>query len=243
MTTKHLNESEISQYIDFVNNEVYSVDNDINNHIEECFECKHKIIKLLDIIKTSETLNSSGIKNLSIEKNKVKKPKLSNNIAKIAAILIFVTLSSVSFDIVSKTFIYNNYVGLNQLAFNNSHELDYKTTAGKNISLQNDNNSMYVKSSYLESFIESGYRSANITVVSPKPNQSINKKQSLVFKFNGKTNEEITLDILNNNEKKVYSNRIDKELILANNNFPKGLYYYKLTTENDLLYVGKFNIK
>lgn len=247
MANNHLNENEISQYIDFINNEVEDIDKDIINHIEDCFECKHKIITLYDFIKDSENSENNNKMHINFASNKVathKSFKSYSMPSRIAAILVFALVSGIVLYIISNHIFLNNHINNNNIAFNNTKELDYYNPSNKNVTTKEDNSSMYVKSSYLENFIESGYRSANIKILSPKSNQNFTKTQNLVFKINETIKEDITLEILNNTEKKLYSNKIEKELVISNDNtFPEGLYYYKFTTENDLLCVGKFTIK
>ena len=97
----------------------------------------------------------------------------------------------------------------------------------------------------LESQISQVYRSSiTVDVVSPKIAEEFENEITFSWKLNEK--QPLTLKILDNKEnivKNEASVTSPVDLALSTEKFNPGLYYWKLETENDLLYVGKFFVK
>ncbi|MEM1319357.1 MAG: hypothetical protein AAGG75_03825 [Bacteroidota bacterium] len=95
----------------------------------------------------------------------------------------------------------------------------------------------------LESMVGEVYRDEGFEALSPAVGEDFAPGQPINFAWKEKTSERLYLYILNNQEKEMHkviliSNRFQLDLPLD-----PGLYYWKLESEEDLLYIGKFNIR
>ena len=71
-------------------------------------------------------------------------------------------------------------------------------------------------------------------------------KNKLTFKWNSTTSEKLTIKILSNKEDLLAEStpvNNEYELDVVANNYKAGLYYWKLESKDNLLYVGKFFVK
>lgn len=96
------------------------------------------------------------------------------------------------------------------------------------------------KSEYFESFIVN-YRADGIVTMLPKPSAVFITGKEILFKWNIKQYDSILLSIFNNKEELVHSFSAQNQFIFAQKLSP-GLYYWKLESEDDLLYLNKFLI-
>ncbi len=93
---------------------------------------------------------------------------------------------------------------------------------------------------YLEEMVNDVDRSASLEVVSPK--NEMNFKGDVVFAWEGTDIFPVYLKLLNNLGEEIYSFTLEKNRFELAEELSPGLYYWKLESEDDLLYVGKFFI-
>ena len=113
---------------------------------------------------------------------------------------------------------------------------------------ETDQNELYAanfaESEDLEYLIDQQVRgSEDFTLVSPEMGITVSKE--IYFKWLSGTKEQLDLVILNNREEVLFKFTLtDNELIFdaADNELEPGLYYWKLESENELFYIGKFLI-
>ncbi|MBU1095621.1 MAG: hypothetical protein CVV23_16950 [Ignavibacteriae bacterium HGW-Ignavibacteriae-2] len=105
--------------------------------------------------------------------------------------------------------------------------------------------SNFIESPDLESIINQEFRSEEVLkVLSPKVGEEV--KNKLTFKWNSTTSEKLTIKILSNKEDLLAEStpvNNEYELDVVANNYKAGLYYWKLESKDNLLYVGKFFVK
>ena len=97
------------------------------------------------------------------------------------------------------------------------------------------------ESAYYESFINN-YRSYGIQIEMPLPGSTFDYSSEIQFKWKGDLINPIELLIMNNREELVCQAKVISEFTLK---IPldRGLYYWKIESEEDLLYLNKFYIK
>ena len=93
---------------------------------------------------------------------------------------------------------------------------------------------------YLEGMLALNTRGEELLVVSPEPGS---RQVGVVrFRWKGRTGR-VTLVILNNRGKPVVTAHPSGQEYVLRRKLPPGLYYWKLETDEELLYVGKFEYR
>jgi hypothetical protein len=104
--------------------------------------------------------------------------------------------------------------------------------------------SNYQKSSVLEEMINTRTRSSSVNILTPLNHQRYQTNEKIVFKWTlPKKQIPFTLIILNNREDTVKIAEGLRETYALKEKLTPGLYYWKLETEDDLFYLGKFLIE
>ncbi len=71
------------------------------------------------------------------------------------------------------------------------------------------------------------------------PPRHVFSGNTVEFRWDGSGDTAIWLRILNNSEKEVHASMVENERYILAGGLMPGLYYWKLETENDLLYIGR----
>lgn len=94
---------------------------------------------------------------------------------------------------------------------------------------------------YLDGMLSDVSRSEAITVLSPEVGEVVQDKP--FFMWEGRENETVYLIILDNLGNKLFRFTSDKNKLKLPEKLDPGLYYWKLESEEDLLFLGKFLVK
>jgi hypothetical protein len=126
--------------------------------------------------------------------------------------------------------------------------LNSKNTKSKSNAdnIKNDNQLLaqnFTESPNFENLIAQHFRSDFATEISSPALNSIFSNGKINFEWKTGAKESIILKIYNNREHLLYSAKTDRNQLKVNLNAEPGLYYWKLETEDNLLYVGRFLIK
>lgn len=87
--------------------------------------------------------------------------------------------------------------------------------------------------------LRSGY---NTRAVSPL-NDEVMKDKTLVFHWTTAYQGQVTVEIYTNKEKMIFSGTTREQQIKTDIQPAKGLYYWKLESEDNLLFIGKFRVQ
>lgn len=126
----------------------------------------------------------------------------------------------------------------------NPSNLDETTNNNVNKSIKSDKNLLaehYVPSDYFESLMTEN-RSQQIEIISPKPSEKLNSNKAIIFRWQESIDEKIELIIYNNNEQIILEKFVTNFDYTFNKKIPPGLYYWKLESSEDLIYINKFSI-
>lgn len=98
----------------------------------------------------------------------------------------------------------------------------------------------FAPSEALDPLVGAVTRSGGLSVIRPDNGAELEIGQRVVFSWQTQAEQPLTLRLLNNREEEVFSlaakgGSLESPVALA-----PGLYYWKLETEDDLIYVGKF---
>jgi hypothetical protein len=91
----------------------------------------------------------------------------------------------------------------------------------------------------LEEMVAEVTRSEEVAVQSPQNGGNFSGG-NILFQWQPIERAPLYLKILNNTGEELYSYAIEDNQLQFSEKLPRGLYYWKLETEDDLLYVGKF---
>ena len=94
---------------------------------------------------------------------------------------------------------------------------------------------------YFEEILSDVSRSESVTVLSPQVGAVVQNKP--LFKWEGLEEERIYLIILDNQGNELFRFTTDKNQFKLSKKLNPGLYYWKLESEEDLLFLGKFLVK
>jgi hypothetical protein len=244
--------------------EITHVPETVLTHVQACRECKDKIMEVVTFLKNPD---SAG----ELKQKLLKKAKYQRDWhfyrGKIAAVfVVFVLLASAYF------FIYKDPSFISRfLAGPNAHQQDQKvrtetTTPTTDTSTDEKKAanhqgtkeineikanvgrrkngrspaSQYRVNPNLENMIGSRVRSGFFEVLGPENGSVI--KEPIHFSWNKVLKYPHTLKIVNNKNQVLYMYTVQGVSFDFNETLSSGLYYWKLESQNELLYVGKFFI-
>ena len=120
----------------------------------------------------------------------------------------------------------------------NHEQLTESATTDISLDMQHAFTANFEPSPYLEEMVSDVSRAPSLTVLSPKNGEEI--KQNIVFRWEGAQNNVIYLNILNNKGIRLFNFKVDSNQFVFREQLQPGLYYWKLESEDDLMYIGKF---
>lgn len=240
----HLNEEGISLYADaLMNDSVEELPASLKAHVEECLHCKSEIIEVYELSK-----ENAETKVVPLYRSVEHKAENMQYLRIAASFIVLIGLGFVFFQFLNneklasdgKTAI-NHPVVRVLFEPNNVMAIDKTAVATETSELLASN---YLPSSNLESMVGVAFRSEAINIISPKNSTIYKLNDQIVFQYELEGNAgTLNLKILNNKEDIVFQTNISGNKYLLNKKLSGGLYYWKLETDEDLLYVGKFIIK
>jgi len=94
---------------------------------------------------------------------------------------------------------------------------------------------------YMEEMIDSQFRSEEIQILSPSAGAIFKSAEKIEFKWISR-NPDLKIKIMDNRNTVVHADLAHGEYLYQSSLTP-GLYYWKLETEEDLLFIGKFFVR
>lgn len=101
----------------------------------------------------------------------------------------------------------------------------------------------FALNSNLERMVGNTYRGGSIKIVTPDDGSNFEKDSKIEFKWSGIKPDNHSLKIVNNLNETVYEFNVQDNYIQVDSKLSKGLYYWKLENETDLVHVGRFYVK
>ena len=95
-------------------------------------------------------------------------------------------------------------------------------------------------SANLDDLVQTQFRSTTIEIISPEVGEIIQSPITFRWKHYDKR---LTIKILSNKELTLISSTLSGDSFTTSKKFAPGLYYWKLVTDDELLFVGKFLVK
>jgi hypothetical protein len=232
----HLNEEGVALYVDALNlNTFEQLPEPVLEHVSECDTCKLNIEELFQLL---EEEVEKPEEQRSFFRSRPKLESLNRSIFyRIAAVLLvgiglygIIRLGLPGRD-------QGKIEGSTQIIPPSSAGID-SSSKGTAKNLLSDN---YAVSPELEGMIGVHYRSSDIEVESPTVGERIHGK--VAFKWAWGEKEKVILKIVNNKGKEVVFAQTNENGYEFSGTLDRGLYYWRLETANELLYVGKFIVE
>jgi hypothetical protein len=233
----HLSESQISLYAEALRNHSEGkLPANILEHVEECLLCKHEVLEIVSILS-------------DIEKAEKLKPKAVMrsyfNYWKAAAV-IFILLVPVYFLYTYHTPAIVETASTTNKVYAEPNKApltgDKKSAAIQNLK-QNDlaSNDIYAPIPEYDEMCGENFRSDKFFNVT-SPSLSVESKGIIKFDISFRNKTEGTVTVFNNKNEQVFYNNFNQDVVGIEHSFPPGLYYWKLETPSDLIYISKFII-
>ena len=232
----HLDENGIALYVDALHLEHLSqLPKEILQHVEHCEECKLQIVEVFDLVQ--EGMEEKTIQHPFFD---IKPSKMHYFIQsyRIAAIFILAALiGTLYFLFIQKELTVTPEISKSLL-------LNDSVKAHKNISSQKPINDLladsFSPSPNLDDVVHTEYRSSTIEVISPENGAIVHSPIS--FHWN-QYDKPVKIKILTNREITILTSIVQKNTFVTAKTFPPGLYYWKLESDDELLFVGKFFVR
>jgi hypothetical protein len=250
----HLNDEGVSLYVDaFLFDKQEKLPESILQHVEDCKQCKMSILEVYDLNKENKTISFKEHPFFN-RKQKVRPLYSTIKIIAAASVLLFIVLFSLNKINNNKNkslvkgieAIKGKHLPGSKIFFPHDSLKNNTPDSGETppeINEEKQYSQNFKESPVLESFIETGLRSEDLEIISPKNNKSFKFKEKLRFKWETESLKIITIEIWHfkdNIDKKILERTSENNKLIINNKLVPGLYYWKLISDDELIYVGKF---
>lgn len=241
-TDQHLSEEGISLYVDALKlQRVGELPEELRVHVESCAECQLQIVEVHEMLK--EEIYDTSAPHPYFDKQKVREPIYRYGVYRIAAAVAGAALLGIGYySIVSRETPVQT-VAPQTTTQNSTITQEPSRTEPQQPSKNNGSDLLaehFTESPNLEDLVHGEFRSTSIQALFPV----VGKVASQPIVFRWKDNDEpITLKIVTNKEVTVASTLVRGDSYMLKKNLPPGLYYWKLESKDELLYVGKFIVK
>lgn len=266
MQNEHLNELGISIYTDaLLYGKITELPKKILHHVAECEECKKEILENFALLKDKklekEEHPSFGIKSKeSFISQSGGNRHVLYKIIRIAAIFIlligigylmfYFALKKSDKAILSDSQITDslkNNKREHRIISEDRELINYVTDNETEVKIQDTLHlyaQNYIRNSVFEGMIDAYFRSyTRFKILSPANNMEYHINDNITFKWEGVLPGNAHLTVFNNKEQNVYEANISnlQELLLTKR-LNYGLFYWKIETEDEIIYLGKFKI-
>jgi hypothetical protein len=242
-TNNHLSENGIALYVDAIKLE--RIDNlpaTIVHHVEECEECKMQIMEVAELLANEQYDKTMDHPFFGFK-------KYSNStfpgIYRIAAVFVIAAfIGTIYYFLANKTpnALQNKQtvaVQQKQLSVpNDSSTIQSKQTASK--LTQDLLAANFEPSPNLDDLVQTQFRSTTIEIISPAVGEVV--INPIIFRWK-QYDKRLTIKILSNKESTLVSSSLSGDSFTTSKKIAPGLYYWKLETDDELLFVGKFLVK
>lgn len=237
---EHLSETGIALYVDALKLErVHDLPRTILQHVEQCDECKMQVMQVAEIMK--EEVIDKSVKHPYFDGEKETSSPFSI-IYRIAAVVIIAAFAGTMYYVLTDKSA-DEETGITEQQVPNNIPVDSITAEKKQSPPKPPSNlfaANFEPSPNLEDLVQNEFRSSMIEIVSPKNGTVVPQPVILQWKNSG---QKITVRVVNNKEVTIASVTMHGDRYTVKKKISPGLYYWKLETDSELLFVGKFLVK
>lgn len=240
-TTNHLSENAVALYVDAVKlDQVEKIPTEIVRHVEDCEQCAMQIMEVTELVTDDQYDKTMKHPFFGIKERK-NSPFLV--IYRVAAVLVIAAfIGTIYYGLNNRTMDAipgNKPAVTQQQSIPNEHPVigEKKLIVKPTEDLFAVNS---VVSPNLEDLVQTQFRSTSIEVISPAIGEIVQTPVTFRWK---QFEKKITIKILSNKELTLVSSTLSGSSFTTPKKFAPGLYYWKLETAEELLYVGKFLVR
>jgi hypothetical protein len=239
----HLSDEGAALFVDALKlNHINKLPHEIRDHVEECTVCKCAILEVYSLLDEAPHF-FSGVHPFfePRQRTTVNEKRIIYRIA--ATITIASSIGLIAY--YSNLILKENNSG-RTIHDQKSTPVEIGTKTHSSVNTQRAGRDGFDKENFvenpvLEDMITNGYRSSNLVVVSPQIGMTVHSP--LRFSWTGERGGTVDVRIMNNEGKIEFSIRTKNSGTLLNQHLKPGLYYWKIESKNELLYVGKFLVR
>jgi len=244
----HLNEIELAGFADALyKNEVSKLPEDLRMHVKNCYSCKQEVLEAYTMLEAIRSENQGvNIYPGLTPSSDFRKTELNLRLMAAVALIFFITGGIL-------LLLFIKYPGASESVEIKQSQENFPSVALED-DLQNKKDSVvskakdvlladrYVPSPDMDNLAGEYTRSEMITILSPKAGELFNTNDSVVFHVNLAETLHANFILLNNVEHEIIRKEMKNSFFLKIIPEP-GLYYWKIQTEEELLYLGKFTVR
>jgi hypothetical protein len=233
----HLNEDGVNLYVDALKlGRREDLGEEIRKHAADCEECKRRVLELHGMLKGVEYQKDDLHPTLDAGKESSQRSfPMFWRVAAGFAILVGAS-AVVSYLFTMRT---------PERVVAEDQALSRKDTTAVPVPEAKPRRDLYAanftESASLQGFVGQDFRSEGVEIVSPLIGATV--KESVVFEWKGEVQSPVVLRILSNRENPVYQSTVSGSRVVVRKDFTPGLYYWKLESNGELVYVGTFRVK
>ncbi len=240
LNNEHLSETGIALYVDALKlDRVRDLPVTILQHVEQCDECKMQVMQVAEIMKEEGIDKRMKHPYFDAEKE-ISSP--FSIMYRIAAVLVFAAFAGTMYYVLTDSS-QDEGTEITKQKQQNSIPADSITPEKKQTLSKPPTDliaATFEPSPNMEDLVLNEFRSTMMEVVSPKNGIVVPQPVVLQWKNSGK---KITVRVLNNKEVTIASATMHGDRFIVKKKIAPGLYYWKLETDSELLFVGKFLVK
>ncbi len=238
----HLSDEAIALYVDALRfNKIYQLPSVILSHVADCRECKMEIVEIFSLPEGPEIGGTEPHPFLD-EKTSEREKEFSIAFRIAAVLVIGISIGLVSYYLTmlvdEHTLLRGSTVAREYL---NQGKQGIVPSDSLNVSKQGFFADNFTVSPDLENLVNAHLRSFSIRVLSPLNGENFTKR--ILFQWKADVDDRLTLKILSNKEKILQTISVRGSRYVFSRKIPPGLYYWKLESKDELLYLGKFLVK
>ncbi|MCB0562651.1 MAG: hypothetical protein KDD09_27050, partial [Phaeodactylibacter sp.] len=98
----------------------------------------------------------------------------------------------------------------------------------------------FTPSETLDPLVGAVTRSSGLSDIQPPAGAELKIGEAVVFSWQTSVEGPLTLRLLNNREEEIFNRTVESNRLSSPMTLQPGLYYWKLETVDDLIYIGKF---
>lgn len=242
----HLTDEGVALYVDAMKlKRTTELPKEMLKHVEYCPDCQLQIVELYELLKNE--VYEPSLKHPYFDRVQEPEVRYGSVIYRVAAVLAGVALLGIGYYFLSTTNVQytpSPLVETDQSVHRKERPQNIKQqehiTQEKTPTQQQDFAANFIESPNLEDLVQTQFRSIAVEVITPKAGDVV--QQPVVFKWKG-VDEPLTIKILSNKEQTLATANITTNTYTTKKILSPGLYYWKLETKDEVIYVGKFLVK
>jgi hypothetical protein len=242
-TDGHLSAEAAALYVDALKlGRLDRLPGELRMHVEECFECKTEVTGLFSLVADSDYSQEGAHPTFDAPESvrRSAAPAILKLAASIAAVVGLGALGYWWYNHESHSGVEGAEQLVQRPAIVDTVQIQTRREDGV-VARQQPLAAAFAESPEMEELMKSAARSEEADVRSPANGSTV--RPGIRFEWTATAKPPFELLILDNRERTVRSVQLQECAYLMKDSLPRGLYYWKLIGEGELLHVGKFKVR